>query len=107
MDGGLVFLALLAIAWAVGTPIMAIVALVRSSGLREQNERLAAELAMLRRQIEGGVIAPAPLAAEPVSIEQTALPAEDLPPPVESLPPPFGEAVPPPAPVWEPQAPQP
>ena len=40
-----IFLILLGIAWAVGTPIIAIVALVRTGRLREQNERLIGEVA--------------------------------------------------------------
>ena len=43
-----VFLILLGIAWAIGTPILAIVALARTSRLRSQNERLAADLAAIQ-----------------------------------------------------------
>jgi uncharacterized membrane protein len=94
VDDGWILLGLIAIGWAVGTPIMAIIALVRISGLREQNIRLAAEIAALRREreIEPGVVEPALPPPEPAAVEQ--------------LPPPFEAAVPPPAPVWEPQAPQ-
>ena len=52
-----ILLGFLAIAWAVGTPIVALVALVRTSRLREANERLASEVALLRRQ---GMSAEAP-----------------------------------------------
>ena len=44
-----IFLILVGIAWALGTPLIAIMALVRTSGLRRQNDRLASELAALRR----------------------------------------------------------
>ena len=50
-----VLLIAIGIGWAVGTPILAIVALVRTGGLRAENARLAAEIAALRRQIEQGV----------------------------------------------------
>ena len=69
-------LILLGIAWAVGTPIIALVALVRTLRLRDQNERLSAELAALRRQVSDGAVLPPPFVAPPVEI--TAPPA--LPP---------------------------
>ncbi len=91
-----VFLILLAAAWVIGTPVLAIVALVKTSGLRGQNDRLAAEIAQLRRQIAARP-APAPEAlpppfAEPVEVE--------LPPPLKVAPeaPPLeaaGETLPP------------
>ncbi len=102
-DGSLILLGFFAVAWAIGTPIAAIVALVRTSGLREQNARLALEITNLRRQIElaAGVApaaAPAPEAA-PVP-ESEALPASI---PTEELPPPFEASVPPPpVPAFEP-----
>ena len=74
-----ILLILLGIAWAIGTPILAIVALVRTSRLRDQNERLAADVARLRRQM-----------AE----------ATPLPPPFEA---PAAEILPPPAPPFEPE----
>jgi len=46
-----IFLILLGIAWALGTPLIAIVALVRTAGLRAQNERLAADLASADLQL--------------------------------------------------------
>jgi hypothetical protein len=46
-----VVLVLLAIVWAIGTPIIAIVAIVRTGSLRRQNEQLAAEFAVLKRQL--------------------------------------------------------
>jgi hypothetical protein len=71
-----VFLILLGLAWAVGTPIVAIIALARTSGLRDQNARLAAEIAALRRQIDekspAAEFEEAP-ATEP-SVEAAALP---------------------------------
>lgn len=109
-------LILLAVGWAIGTPIVAIVALVRSSGLREQNERLARDLALLRRQVEQLAQPPAPNSLAPeVAVETPASAAEqpaDPVPPVEAadsavppaaeLPPPFAAtpiAAPAPAPV--------
>ena len=74
-----ILLILLGIAWAIGTPIIAIVALVRTSRLRDQNERLTGEVAQLRRQM-----------AE----------AAPLPPPFEA---PAAEILPPPAPPFEPE----
>lgn len=100
-DGGLVLLGILAIAWAIGTPIAAIAALVRTSGLREQNARLALEITNLRRQIElaAGEM-PAATEAPETAPAPEALPA---PPPPEELPPPFEAAVPPPpVPAFEP-----
>ncbi len=47
---------LFGIAWAIGTPIVAIVALVRSGNVRAENLRLAGEIAALRRQVEQGVV---------------------------------------------------
>jgi uncharacterized membrane protein len=97
-----VLLILIGIVWAIGTPIVAIVALVRTSGIREQNARLSAEVSTLRRLIEQGAAAPAlPPPAEAQSQ------AEPAPAPAEALPPPFEETVPPPAPAWEPAASQP
>ncbi len=62
-----IFLILVGIAWALGTPLIAIMALVRTSGLRAQNERLAADLAALRREIATAGAQPVlpPLAAPP------------------------------------------
>ena len=53
-----IFLILMGIAWAVGTPIIAIVALVRTGRLREQNDRLTADLARLRRQMAEAALPP-------------------------------------------------
>jgi uncharacterized membrane protein len=96
-----VFLILLGVAWALGTPIIALIALVRTGSLRDDNARLAAEIAQLRRQLDQGTITPAPVVAE-----QAVAP---LPPPfateapVEELPPPVEQVLPPPAPVWQPE----
>lgn len=99
-----IFLGLLAVAWALGTPIIAIVALVRTSRLREANQRLAAEVALLRRQgLQGnlqGEALPPPFFAEPVAepvIERPSLPVESVEPvaaveapaPEPALPPPL------------------
>jgi len=46
-----IFLILVGIAWALGTPLIAIMALVRTSALRRQNDRLSSDLAALRRQL--------------------------------------------------------
>jgi uncharacterized membrane protein len=77
-----IFLILVGIAWALGTPLIAIMALVRTSGLRRQNDRLAADLAALRREIASAGAQPVlpPLAA-PLSPVATSIDAEVLPPP--------------------------
>ena len=85
-----IFLILVGIAWAVGTPIIAIVALVRTARLRDQSERLVGEIAQLRRQM-----AEAPL--PPPFVDQSA--AEVLLP--VDVPP--VEVPPPPAPPFEPE----
>ena len=74
-----IFLVLIGIAWALGTPLIAIIALVRTSGLRAQNERLASELAMIRRQLAAGEALPPPFAAP--AIEPPTVPIEAVPPP--------------------------
>lgn len=83
-----IFLILVGIAWALGTPLIAIMALVRTSGLRAQNARLASDLSALRRQIAA-----------------TGVPS--LPPPIEGAPlaaPSVEAAVPPPpAPPFVPE----
>jgi uncharacterized membrane protein len=101
-----VLLILLGIAWAIGTPILAIVALVRTSGIRSENARLAGEIAALRRQIDqggGAAVLPVPH-PEP---EPAVAPEPPTPEPVAAaLPPPFEPAaVPPPVPVFEPLPP--
>jgi uncharacterized membrane protein len=69
-----IFLILVGIAWAVGTPIIAIVALVRTSRLRDQNERLIADLARLKRQMAEPALPP-PLVNEPAVEAITPPPA--------------------------------
>ena len=81
-----IFLILVGIAWAVGTPVIAIAALVRTSRLRAQNERLAGDLARLKRQVAEAALPP-PF-AEPAAVEPPA---------------PAVEIVPPPAPPFEPE----
>ncbi len=102
-----ILLGLLAVAWALGTPIIAIVALVRTSRLRAANERLLAEVMLLKRQSLSGETLPPPFVAPPV-VEQIPEPVEPIVEPVvvaEALPP--EPALPPPlviAPVqggWE------
>ncbi len=97
---------LLGIAWALGTPIVALVALVRSGNVRAENLRLAGEIAALRRQIEqaGGPAPPAPspvtaIAAEPLAAEPVAREVVLPEPAGAELPPPFDPAAPPPPPV--------
>ena len=89
-----IFLILLAIAWAIGTPLLAIVALVRTSRLRDQNERLTADLALLRRQTAGGALPP-PFVDEP-AVEIVPPPPA---PPFEPEPQPQPGTVPAPEPV--------
>jgi uncharacterized membrane protein len=77
-----IFLVLIGIAWALGTPLIAIIALVRTSGLSAQNERLASELAAVRRQLAGGEALPPPFAAptvEPPTVPIEAAPAPGAP----------------------------
>jgi uncharacterized membrane protein len=71
-------LILLGIAWAIGTPFIAIAALVRASRLRGETERLAAELAALKRQLaeDSTAVLPPPFEA----------PAAEIPPPFEPEP---------------------
>jgi uncharacterized membrane protein len=97
-----VFLILLGIAWAIGTPILTIVALVRTSRLSDQNERLAADLAVIRRQMAEGAALPPPFEAPAAEIAPPpAPPFEPEPTPPEPTP---DEIMPPPipAPVLEP-----
>jgi len=106
-----VSLILLGIVWAIGTPIVALIALARTSSLRDENARLAVELANLRRQIgEGAPPAAAPPMPVPVAVpapvpeavvEEAALPPPFVPEPAIETPPA------PPAPAWQPPAPQP
>jgi uncharacterized membrane protein len=84
-------LILLAIAWAIGTPIIAIIALVRASRLTAETQRLASELAALRRQMAAEPTA----AALPPPFEA---PAAEIPPPFEPEP----AALPAPPPAIEP-----
>lgn len=96
-----ILLGLLAVAWALGTPIIAIVALVRTSRLRAANERLLAEVMLLKRQGLSGEALPPPFVAPPV-VEQRTAPVEPIAEPVvvaEALPP---EPVLPPPLVIEP-----
>ena len=79
-----VLLGLLALAWGIGTPLVALVALVRTTRLREANERLTSEVALLRRQSLPGGGLPPPF-AEP-AVETTAEPvATPLPPPAPKI----------------------
>ena len=78
MDGGLVLLGLIVLLVMIGTPIIAIVALVRTADLREQNAGLASEVAALRRRIEQDAVVPAPV---PPRIEVEAVPVPDPVPP--------------------------
>lgn len=108
MDGGLVLLGLIVLLVVIGAPIMAIVALVRTADLREQNIRLASEVAALRHRVEQGVVTPAlpaPPATEPAPRPQPE--PEPAAASTDALPPPFEDTAPPPAPAWEPLAPQP
>lgn len=74
-----IFLILIGIAWALGTPLIAIIALVRTSSLRAQNERLASELAGIKRQLVAGEALPPPFAAS--AVEPPTIPIEAIPPP--------------------------
>jgi uncharacterized membrane protein len=99
---------LLLIVWAVGTPIIAIVALVKVSRVREQNEQLARQIFELRQRIgTAPAVSAAPIAAEPQPAVEAA-PA--LPPSLEVPAPPVVEsavAETSPAPAVPPSAPLP
>lgn len=79
-----IFLILVGIAWVLGTPLIAILALVRTSGLRAQNDRLASELSALRRQIAATGVQPLPPLVEagpfPAAPAETAVPPPPAPP---------------------------
>ncbi|MDP1838424.1 MAG: DUF2339 domain-containing protein [Reyranella sp.] len=90
-----ILLGLLAVAWALGTPIIAIVALARTSRLRQANERLAAEVMLLKRQsllgetlpppfepVAEPIVEPLPSPVEPVVVAEAPLPEPVLPPPL-------------------------
>ncbi len=95
-----VLLILLGLAWAIGTPIVALIALARTGSLRDQNARLATELAQLRREIAARTATPPlpPPFVEPIPepqketlaepVRETTVPVEVAPP----LPPPFAPA---------------
>jgi uncharacterized membrane protein len=84
-----ILLIFLAVCWAIGTPILALVALIRTSGLRDQNESMRAELAALRRDLATRPLPP-PFAPE---VPAAAAPALEAPPAQEALPPPFEPAL--------------
>lgn len=92
-----ILLILVGIAWALGTPLIAIIALVRTSGIRAQNDRLASELAALRRQL--ATVGPPTLSPPVEVVPVITTPVEAS--PVE------GVVPPPPAPpfVMEPETP--
>jgi len=95
-----IFLILVGIAWAVGTPIIAIVALARTGRLRDQNERLTADLARLKRQRRLRHLPP-PFVDQPVA--EAVAPPSEL--PSEASPEALPEPVPEPAlaPPFEPE----
>ena len=107
------FLILVGIAWAVGTPIVAIVALVQTSRLRAQLQmelqRLRAQNVRLTEEIARLGALPATAAGEPLPPPFVEAPADVEPPPAppfEPEPQTVMEATPPPAPaqVWAPVA---
>ncbi|MCA0302189.1 MAG: DUF2339 domain-containing protein [Proteobacteria bacterium] len=94
-----ILLILVGIAWAIGTPLMAMIALVQTARLKAQNERLADEVGRLKRQL---AVTPLPMplpAAEPSPAVEAAAPepvaTPELPPPFELPPmlPPVAPAV--------------
>src|SRR5205814_2067551 len=88
------------IAWVIGTPIVALIALARTSSLRDENRRLAAELASLRQQMGQPPAEAAPPAPPVAAVEEAPLPPPFEPETVAA------EAAPP-APPWEAPVPQP
>ena len=103
-----VLLVLLALAWTVGIPTVAIVALVRTGNLREQNERLAREVAALRRDMaarppeppptvvvaETVVVEPAAVVVDPLAIAPAEAEPAELPPVWDPTPPPMPTPMP-------------
>ncbi len=90
-----IFLILVGIAWALGTPLIAIMALVRTSGLRAQNERLGSELAALRRQLAATAAQPVPPTAEARPVLERLVEAAVPPPPAPPfVPEPEPQAIP-------------
>ncbi len=91
-----VFLILFVAALVLGGPIMAIVALARTAGQRDQIAQLSAEISLLRRQLEQG------RAAEPLppsfEAERASEPVAPLPPPFEAT----GDPEPSPEPLLAP-----
>jgi uncharacterized membrane protein len=86
-----ILLIFVAIAWAIGTPIIALVALIRTASLRHDNETLRAELAAVRRDLAAKPLPPpfvdeSPVLEAPQSVEALAAPVESLPPPFEPEP---------------------
>ena len=88
-----IFIILVGIAWALGTPLIAIMALVRTSALRRQNDRLSSDLAALRRQLATQPPSPAVVAGPAVVAPvEAAVPPPPAPPFVpEPEPPPRAE----------------
>ncbi len=87
-----VTLIVLGLVWAIGTPIVALIALSRTSNLRDQNTRLAIEVARLQRRLGEGA-APVPEAVvEPAALPPPIVELAAGPEPVAeeaALPPPF------------------
>jgi uncharacterized membrane protein len=103
-----ILLILLGIAWALGTPILAIAALVRTSRLRSQNDLLRADLAALQRQMAEGAVLPPPFEVPAAEIVPPPAPPFELEPApgpapgAEVAPPPLPAPFPEPVPVgWE------
>ena len=81
------FLILVGLAWALGTPLLAIVALVRTQRLHRENERLAADVALLRRRLSEAALPPPFAASAPGSVAATASEANGaVAPPLNELP---------------------
>ena len=99
-----ILLILLGIAWALGTPILAVTALVQTSRLRNQNDLLRADLAVLQRQMAAGAVLPPPFEAPAAEIVPAPAPPFELEPAPE--PGPAAEVAPPPlpAPIAEPES---
>lgn len=98
-------LVLLALAWTVGIPTVAIVALIRTGNLREQSERLARDIAALRRDMAARPPVPPPL--DPVVETVVVAPVIVAPAIIEPVVVAPMDAAPfepetPPTPVWDP-----
>jgi uncharacterized membrane protein len=100
MDGFWILLALIVGVVALGTPVIALIAFLRSGEQKRAIEALQSQIRDLRAELSRREPLPA---AEP---QAEATPQDDLPPVIEpATPPPAVVAPPPPPPTWQPAPP--